>query len=135
MAAEYDIPHRHSTNVPPVTMPPNVRRPDGKLRQHAGRIRRDIARMTESEVTVFTYAVAHRDRSKEGALKDLEPFPLPLSALTEALGIPRATAADAIRGLVKKGLLIVVDPARGRRTATFRLPPAWEKFTSPRAVR
>jgi DNA-binding MarR family transcriptional regulator len=127
-AAEYDIPHRHSTNTPPVPIPSNVRRPEGKLRQHAQRIRHAVARMTETEVTVFTYAVTHRDRSREGALKDPEPFALPLKDLAPRLRLARSTLAGAIAGLVKKNLLIVSEASRGRRPTTYRLPPAWESF-------
>lgn len=127
LTSEYDVPHRHSADVPPAPLPSNVRRPEGKVRQHDERIRRDIARMSETEVAVFTYAVAHRDRTKEGALVDTAPFVLPIRLLSDLLRLPRSTVHDAIRGLVAKQLLIACTPASGRRPATFQLPAAWHQ--------
>ncbi len=51
LASEYDVP----TGTAPIFLQPrcpSVRRPEGKLRPHAERIRCDIARMSETEVAV-----------------------------------------------------------------------------------
>lgn len=131
-ASKYDVPHRHSANAPRVEMPPNVPRPDGKVRQINVRVRADIARINETEIRIFTYAVAHRDRTAEGHVKVQEPFSLSVRGLTDTLGIPSSTAGDALNGLLAKQLLIRDQMGTGRKASTYRLPTHW---ASPSSLR
>jgi hypothetical protein len=128
-AAEYDVLHRHSIGVPRVVMPPNVRRPEGKVRQTNSLIRATMARLTDRAIRVFTYIVCFRDRSESGAVEEVSAFALPAGTLAELLHMPRSTVSDAISLLVTRKLVIVEQPSAGRRAATYRLPLRWNSFT------
>jgi hypothetical protein len=128
-AAEYDLPHRHSVDVPPVVMPPNVRRPTGKVRQTGSLIRATMAHLADPAIRVFTYAVSFRDRSGTGEVEDAASFPLPVRRLAELLHMPRSTISDAIARLVGRKLLLVDQPSSGRRPTTYRLALRWNSFS------
>lgn len=102
LAAIYDVPHRRGADAPRVEMPPNIGRPEGKLRLYAEQMRIDAGLLSQTALRVFAYVLAHRDRTREGAVKSEGPCPLPLSKLAAALRLGEQTVADALKELVKK---------------------------------
>jgi len=127
-AAEYDLPHRHSVNVPRVQLLPNVRRPEGKVVQISELVRVAMAILPDPAVRVFTYAVCFRDRCAGGAVKAAAPFPLPVRHLAGLLEMATSTVGDALGLLVKQKLLCIDQPGAGRRPTTYRLHSRWASF-------
>jgi hypothetical protein len=75
-AAVYDIPRRHGGNQPSVSLPPNVKRPQGKICWNVHRLRHDVKAMSGPALKVLAFAVAHRDRSHTGEQTDRSPLRL-----------------------------------------------------------
>ena len=73
------------------------------------------------------YAVAHQDRTSEGALAEEGPFSLQARRLSELLGLSLGAVAKAISELAASGRLTVAVRASGRRPATYTLARPYTK--------
>lgn len=127
-AAEYGVPHRHGADAPRVEMPPDVRRPEGKVRLNAERMRHDAADLTAQELRVLGYIIAFQDRDTNGALVTDAPFALRLTLLQRHLGLGRATVSGILKQLKAKGRLTVTHEHQGRQSTLYRLPKPYELF-------
>lgn len=120
-AAVYDLPLRHRGQHPRADLPPNVRRPQGKVAWHAGLLRRDVKALSGQALKVLVWAVARRDRDHDNTVVDPSPFALPAAGLSRPLGLSRSAVARATAELVRAGRFIIAEPAKGRRPATYCL--------------
>ncbi|MBD0275870.1 MAG: hypothetical protein ICV73_28575 [Acetobacteraceae bacterium] len=120
-AAVWDLPSRHPGERPKPPLPAGVERPWGKVRLNVHRVRADVRQLSPAATKALAYAVAHRSRSKDGALAEDGPFVLPVRSPARALGLSESGVAEAIAELVGTGRLLRAERPSGRRPATFKL--------------
>jgi len=126
-AAEWQVPARDGTYPQRLPWPQDLRRPDGGVRLPVEVIRRDCAELTINALRVLMLAVGLRDRLASGALADELPLELRLSWLGEHLGLPPASASDALSELIKAKRLMRVQDAKGRAPALYELDDRYRR--------
>ena len=131
-AAVYELPHR-THSAPRLDWPARlqgmgVRRPDGKMRRHAERIRADVSELSGNALRLLYAVAAMRRRSDKGVVVDHRPEPLGPARAAEILGIGRASAARALAELVAEGRLLVAGPAHGSVPAAYALARAYQRM-------
>ena len=137
-AAVYKLPYR-TPSAPRLDWPPGlqtakVKRPDGKLRLPAARIRADVSGLSCTALCILYLIAAMKKRDASGVLLDREPEPIGPAKLASLAGVSRATAARALAELVKAGRLLVTAPGRGSAPAHYALASAYHRKERSRAL-
>lgn len=120
-AAEWRLPFRERGEHPRLTLPPNVRRPEGKVAWNVNLIRHDVANLSDPALKVLVYVVGRPDRNHDSGLASIAPFVLPIRPLADLLGFSSGTAHAALRELIATKRLILAQPSSGRRPALYAL--------------
>lgn len=120
LAAVWRLPHRERGEQPPVPLPPNVRRPNGKVILHCERIRDDVKTLSPTTLKLLVFAVGLLDRNAEGHADQIA-FELPLDRIADLLGLSRATVKRALAELRESKRLVVVEAGKGTRRTTYSL--------------
>ena len=130
LAAVWNLPFRMPGERPPpelLNLPPGVKRPEGKVRWNAGRLRQDTQQIPHHAFRLLVAAIAHMDRHQDGGLARPDPFPLGPAQARLWCKMARQTATKATRILLDLGRLVVAIQAAGRRPICVELARFYRK--------
>ena len=131
LAAVWGLPLRKKDEAHPAGLfivPEGHRRPEGRVRLNAGRVRHDAEKLSVGAFRTLMAIIAYADRDKFGQLVRDEPFSLGPQLVSSLTGLPPRSASRAIAELLEKGRVVVVSRAAGRRPAQVQLLLAYRTF-------
>jgi len=134
-AAEYDLPDRHGAAAPRVQLPAHVQRPQGKVRLHANRIRRDAEELPGPALRLLYYLVALKNRTEKGKILD-NNFYFSRSRIAKTLDLSVSTIHQCLKILISLGRVNSIELGKGRRPSQYALAAAYATFIQkPRQTR